>query len=450
MTNHHPARKAVPFLGCNLLALALACWPAGLRAESASAGNPGGTAPVASVETEGDGAPVRPDYYDVESAPRFERRALMHASMYTKSGDFVNAARILEEHLRDHPDQDHPLVRLHLAQNQADAGNAAAARDNYRRAVEMQPALERAWFGLADAAYDLAEYAVAADAFERGYAVDPARPVDVLYYAAASWLMAERPEEAVRVLERLTTDPAQPPQLRWVQAYLAAASRLEKPELAAHALQHLLDANPEDADAWYLRYQYDAARRDFQAAAVALRVVGLLPLSRRRGEADGRPAAPPPAWPSSRASTTGAACRPGDAGRVERLASALVAAHETEQAVEVLKGGAGARADDPPGRWPATCTTCARVCRSSRRLRARGGRRRRVWPRLADAGLLRAGAGPPRPGARTAGARGGVPGTTGHGAAVDPEGAEATGGMNPAPALRPSATCAPTAPPHRR
>ena len=316
MTNHHPARKAVPFLGCNLLALALACWPAGVRAEP----------------------PVRPDYYDVESAPRFERRALMHASMYTKSGDFVNAGRILEEHLRDHPDQDHPLVRLHLAQNEADAGNAAAARDNYRRAVEMQPALERAWFGLADAAYDLAEYAVAADAFERGYAVDPARPVDVLYYAAASWLMAERPEEAVRVLERLTTDPAQPPQLRWVQAYLAAASRLEKPELAAHALQHLLDAHPEDADAWYLRYQYDAARRDFQAAAVALRVVGLLrPLSPAEEKQMGdlllaagvaqlasehyRRGLSPEATPAE----------------VERLASALVAAHETEQAVEVLK-----------------------------------------------------------------------------------------------------------------
>jgi tetratricopeptide (TPR) repeat protein len=316
MTSHHPARKAVPFLGCNLLALALACWPAGVRAET----------------------PVRPDYYDVESAPRFERRALMHASLYTKSGDFVNAARILEEHLRDHPDQDHPLVRLHLAQNQADAGNGAAARDNYRRAVEMQPALERAWFGLADAAYDLAEFAVAADAFERGYAVDPARPVDVLYYAAASWLMAERPEDAVRVLERLTTDPAQPPQLRWVQAYLAAASRLEKPELAAHALQHLLDANPEDADAWYLRYQYDAARRDFQAAAVALRVVGLLrPLSPAEEKQMGdlllaagvaqlasehyRRGLSPEATPAE----------------VERLASALVAAHETEQALDVLK-----------------------------------------------------------------------------------------------------------------
>jgi tetratricopeptide (TPR) repeat protein len=338
MTNHHPARKAVPFLGCNLLALALACWPAGLRAESASAGNPGGTAPVAAIETDVDGTPVRPDYYDIESAPRFERRALMHASLYTKSGDFVNAARILEENLRDHPDQDHPLVRLHLAQNQADAGNAAAARDNYRRAVEMQPALERAWFGLADAAYDLAEYAVAADAFERGYAVDPARPVDVLYYAAASWLMAERPEEAVRVLERLTTDPAQPPQLRWVQAYLAAATRLEKPELAAHALQHLLDAHPEDADAWYLRYQYDAARRDFQAAAVALRVVGLLrPLSPAEEKQMGdlllaagvaqlasehyRRGLSPEATPAE----------------VERLASALVAAHETEQALDILK-----------------------------------------------------------------------------------------------------------------
>lgn len=55
MTNHHPARKAVPFLGCNLLALALACWPGGARALL-----------------------PRARRHHVESAPRFERRALMH------------------------------------------------------------------------------------------------------------------------------------------------------------------------------------------------------------------------------------------------------------------------------------------------------------------------------------------------------------------------------------
>lgn len=333
------ARRVIPSLGCNLLALALAGWPQVARAEAVPAGGPGSMAPASAVETDVDGGPLtRPDPYDVERAPRFERRALMRAALYGKSGDHVNAARILEEHLRDHPDQDHPLVRLHLAQSQADAGNTAAARDNYRRAVELQPGMERAWFGLADAAYDLAEYALAADAFERGYAADPARPADVLYYAAAAWLMAERPAEAVRVLTDLTGDPARAPELRWVQCYLAAASRLEQPELAADALQRLLDAHPDDADAWYLRYQYEAARRDFHAAAVALRVVGLLrDLSAAEEKQLGDLL-----LAAGVAQLAGEHYRRGlsaDAtpAEVERLASALVAAHETGQALDVLR-----------------------------------------------------------------------------------------------------------------
>lgn len=324
-------------LRCNLLALALAGWPAVAPADTPAAV---AQAAASAVETDVDGGPLeRPDPYDVERTPRFERRALMRASLYAKGGDHVNAARILEEHLRDHPDQDHPLVRLHLAQNQADAGNTAAARDNYRRACELEPAMERAWFGLADAAYDLAEYALAAEAFERGHAADPARPSEVLYYAAASWLMAERPQEAIRVLEALTADPSRPPELRWVQCFLAAGSRLETPEVAAEALQRLLDAHPDDADAWYLRYQYEAARRDFEAAAVALRVVGLLrdlsPAEEKQlgdlllaagvaqlaGEHYSRGLSPE-ATPAE----------------VERLASALVAAHDTEQALAVLHG----------------------------------------------------------------------------------------------------------------
>lgn len=331
MTDHDSPRGAgARRLGCNLLALALAGWPAAAQTARADDATP------AAAVADG-GSLARPDYYDVERAPRFERRALLRASLYAESGDHVTAARLLEEHLRDHPDQDHPLVRLHLAQNQADAGNTAAARDNYLRAVDLEPAMERAWFGLADAAYELTEYAAAAEAFERGYAVDPTRPADVLYYAAAAWLLADQPEQAVRVLEGLTADPLQPLQLRWVQCYLAAANRLEEPDLAAEALQRLLDAYPDDADVWYLRYQYEAARRDFQAAAVALRVVGLLRTlspeeEKQLGDLFLAAGVAHLAGEHYRRGLSPAATP----AEIERLASALVAAHETDQALEVL------------------------------------------------------------------------------------------------------------------
>ncbi|MBK8168035.1 MAG: tetratricopeptide repeat protein [bacterium] len=360
MNDHRPgrgggARRAIPLIGCNLLALALAGWPSvpAARAETPPAEGTGSVAPAAAVETDVDGGPLeRPDLYDLEQVPRFERKVLLRASLYTKNGDPVTAAHLLDEHLRDHPTQDHSLVRLHLAQNHADAGNTAAARDNYRRAVELEPRLERAWFGLADACYELTEYADAARAFEQGYAASPDRPAEVLYYAAASWLMAEQPTESMRVLEKLTRSPDEAPQLRWVQCYLAAANRVQQPEAASPALTRLLDAYPDDPDAWYLRYQYEAARRDFQGAAVALRVVGhlreLTPTEQKQlGDLLMAAGVSQLASEHYRRGLTPVS----SLADVERLASALVAAHETEQALEVLRGAlAGVEAGQPTTR----------------------------------------------------------------------------------------------------
>lgn len=327
MLGFRPWRKANAWATAGLLAVAIGS-PARARTTAALPD----TFATESALTD------RPDLYNTELVPRHERKMLLRASLYAKSGDPVTAARLLADHLRDHPEQDHYLVRLHLAQDLSDAGRTDEARDNYRRAVELEPRLDRGWFGLADAAYDLTEYAQAAEAFERGYAVSPDRPSEVLYYAAAAWLMAEEPAEAVRVLERLTSGLDEAPQLRWVQCYLAAGNRMQKPEAAGPALAGLLAAYPDDPDAWYLKYQYEAARRDFQGAAVALRVVGYL---RELSSAEEKQlgdlmmaagVSELAAEHYQRGLTPDAS-----AAEIERLASALVASHETEEALLVLR-----------------------------------------------------------------------------------------------------------------
>jgi tetratricopeptide (TPR) repeat protein len=306
---------------------------------SAPAGDAPEGDPAAAVDTEVDGGPIdRPDLYDLELLPRHERKTMLRASLYAKSGDHVTAAALLADHLRANPEQEHYLMRLHLAQDLGDAGNTAEARDNYRRAVELEPRLERGWFGLADAAYDLTEYELAAEAFERGYDVAPDRPAEVLYYAAAAWLLAEKPDRAIVVFERLTSGSAEALQLRWVQGYLAAANRLEKPELADGAMRRLLAAYPDDPEAWYLKYQYEAARRDFQGAAVALRVVGHLreltaAEEKQLGDLLMAAGVSQLASDHYRRGLTPEA----SAAEIERLASALVASHETEEALQVLR-----------------------------------------------------------------------------------------------------------------
>lgn len=300
---------------------------------------PGRAAPPTDAATAAaDLLAERPNLYDLTEVPRHQRKILFRAAGYAKRGQVEEAAALLAGHLRDHPDQDGPLLRLHLAQNLADLGRMTEAGDHYRRAVELEPRLDRAWFGLADAAYELKEYALAGEAFAQGYEVSPERPTEVLYYAAAAYLLAEQPAAALPFFQRLTSGRFGTIEAKWVQGLLAAASRLEQPDLAAEGVQRLLKAMSDDPEAWILKYQFEASRRDFRAAAVALRVVGFLrPLSateqKQLGDLLLIVGVPELASRHYREGMSSA----GTSAEFERLASALVAAHETEEALLVLE-----------------------------------------------------------------------------------------------------------------
>lgn len=288
-----------------------------------------------------------PDYYDVGRAPRHVRRVLLEAAARVNADRRDNAIALLERHLCEHPDQEHDLLHLHLAQDLSDADRTAEARDHYRRAAELEPRLDRAWFGLADAAYDLQDYAVAADAFERGYAASFEHAPQVLFFAASAWLLADQPEKAIPLFERLTGDDlaaamppgAVPPEIdiKWARGFLAAANQLEKPELAGPCVKKLMDLKPADPEVWYLQYQYEAARRDFDAAVVSLRIVGYLrPLSpvEEKQLADLLMVAGASQLASEHYERgLGPEATTAD---VERLASALVTAHESAKALQVL------------------------------------------------------------------------------------------------------------------
>jgi tetratricopeptide (TPR) repeat protein len=289
-----------------------------------------------------------PDYCDVGRAPRHVRRALLEADALVNHDRRDKAIALLERHLVDHPDEEDDLLHLHLAQDLADAGRTAEARDHYRRAAELEPRLDRAWFGLADASYDLQDYATAADAFARGYEASFERAPQALFFAASAWLLADQPDKALPIFERLTgpdlavgMPPGAPlPELdiKWSRGFLAAANQVEKPELAGPAVKYLMDLRPADPEVWYLQYQYEAARRDFSAAVVSLRVVGYLrPLStiEEKQLADLLMVA----------GASHLACEhyersldpAASTAEVERLASALVTAHETAKALQVLR-----------------------------------------------------------------------------------------------------------------
>jgi tetratricopeptide (TPR) repeat protein len=277
------------------------------------------------------------DLYDTAQIPRKIRKVVFRAASYGRRGDFAKAVNLLQEHLRNHPDQDHYLVQLHLAQNLSDDGATDDAYYHYQQALELEPRLDRAWFGLADAAYEMERFQVAGDAFLAGYEHSPERPVEVLYFAGASYLAADSPSEALTVLDDLTSGRYGVPQIKWYQAVVAAAVKAGQPEKAAPRIAEMLEVYPDDPEAWYLKYQYHASARDYRSASVALAIVGYLrPLSeveyQQLGDLYSVLEVPHLASQNYAASIG----EGGTTEEFERLVSSLVAAHELDQALDVL------------------------------------------------------------------------------------------------------------------
>ena len=306
---------------------------------------PSSTADVAVAES---AAPV--SLYDLSNLPRKLRKIVFRAATYGKRREHQKAVDVLTEHLREHPDQDHYLVRLYLAQNLADLDDKPLAKEHYRKSVQLEPRLDRGWLGLADTAYDLEDFALAGDAFVQGYRTSPERPAEVLYFAGASYMMADDPAAACDVFSELVGGNAGFPQLKWYRGLVIAAARREEPQRADAAVARMIATFPEDPEAWYLKYQHEAGQKNYREAAVALRLVGFLrPLTavenQQLGDLYVVLGVP---WLASRQY----AAAMGDTARVEeweRLGSSLIAAHETEQALAVLNDALAAQ--ESPRLW---------------------------------------------------------------------------------------------------
>ncbi|WP_028580511.1 tetratricopeptide repeat protein [Desulfogranum japonicum] len=98
----------------------------------------------------------------------------------------------------------------------------------YREAVTTDPEHTHAWLNLAKTYYELEQYLAAADCFSHGYASEESKNPEVLYYAAASLLMAEKPGKAVQVFEKLFATHADAIRDPWRENYVHALLAINK------------------------------------------------------------------------------------------------------------------------------------------------------------------------------------------------------------------------------
>ena len=292
---------------------------------------------------------------DVSRTPRTVRRSLFAAQAYRDADKLDEAIAVLSKQIADHPGQDHYLIRYQLGYLLAGEGHYAEALPQLEAAVALQPRLYPAWRNLGEAAYEQQDYARAAEAFAQAHALDPDAAPDILYYAAACWLLAERPEQAVPLLRELISGQHGPPQLEWYRGLVSAHLAQEAPARADAAMDSLLARHPADPDAWLLAYQQAAAAGDYREAAVHLTVAGYLrPLTRgeKRQLGDLYAAAGVPIMAARYYAAALADSSSGPAAsdwnqdtrskQQERLAAAYLAAHQPERALAVIENSLAA------------------------------------------------------------------------------------------------------------
>lgn len=274
----------------------------------------------------------------VTDVPRKGRVTLFKANAAREDGDIAGAARIIVEFLEKHPDQDHFWLRFHLGANQLELGEREAAMASFQRTAELEPRFSQGWLSLGQTAYDLGRYAVAAEAIRRGWETSEAKPPYLLYYAAASHILAGEPRRALPLLEDLVSGDRGEPELDWYRALVSAAIDVEEFDRGRRAVDGMLARFPGEADAWELAFQFAASTGDYRQAAVALTVVSYLrPLTREERLQLGNVYATI-GVPAEASEWYAAALK--DGGEVEeweRLASAYLAAYESEAALATIQ-----------------------------------------------------------------------------------------------------------------
>lgn len=328
-----------------LVATLLACVAAAAAAQEEPAGDPARTALQAEIES---GA-------DLDSRAR---KVLFRARNHQDVGRYAEALKLLDEWLAGGAEREHPLLRFQQAIAQLGLGNREAAQTAFRAAVTDEPRFARAWLRLAETAYDRQDYAVAAEAFGRGYELGPVRRPEYLYYRCVALLSGDRPADAVDDLVRLLGEHRADAGLDWYRALIAATTSAETPEPARPLIANLLADFGGDDAAWELAYRFATGNGDYESAAVYLTVTGYLrdlsaeewnrlgdlyavidvPLQAARCyEAAMADSA------TSGTSATSAESSAASHREFERVAGAWLAAHRLDEARDALRAGLARR-----------------------------------------------------------------------------------------------------------
>jgi len=277
------------------------------------------------------------DVDDPARAPGRARRALAATQKYRDAGEHERAAGILAEALADHPDQDHHLLRLHLALSLRALGRDAEALVHLNAAAGLEPGSRNVQLARAGAALAVEAYGDAAASLEAAWRLAPDEGPALLHDAVVARLLADESERAAGLAAEFL-DVAATPTVQQLRTVLTASMHAESPALALRVADRAVTVHADAPEAWILVSQVRQSVDDLAGAAAALQAADWLsPLTadERTRLGDLLFAAGVPA--RAAAQYVDVFGDDPDADQAERLASAWFAAHRLDEAVAVLR-----------------------------------------------------------------------------------------------------------------
>jgi tetratricopeptide (TPR) repeat protein len=274
----------------------------------------------------------------ISDVPRRARLAMFKSQQRRDEGDFAGSAQVLIDFLAEHPDDDHYLLRFHLANSLARLDRQDEALEHYQAVVLLEERYGQGWLNLGETAYNLGRYGLAAEAILKGYEYSEEKPPRLIYFAAVAHVMDKKPERAAPLLEKLVSGGYGEQQMDWHKALISACLDMNDIARGKRAVTGMLNEFHDKPDAWLLAFQFSASTNDYRQAAVALTVLGYLrPLTRDEQMmlGDIYNALEIPAQASIYYEQ--AIADRGSSKEYERLASAHLAAYNYEEAKKTLR-----------------------------------------------------------------------------------------------------------------
>ncbi len=192
---------------------------------------------------------------------------------------YPDAALILREYLDKNKNtkKDFSTVIFTLANIYSLMDKPARAEPLYRRVLQKDPAFSPAWQNLGSTLFDLKKYDQAGKAFAQAWETSEKegedKPDMFLYYAAISYLMAEKPALARPHLEYLVSGKAGEIKQEWVEALFRTYLDLKKNGLAMNLIRKLISRDSTNPKWWhYLAHLHlQAGKHEEAAEALTIR-----------------------------------------------------------------------------------------------------------------------------------------------------------------------------------